>query len=73
MMFRFGASLALDQVNEIFSGASVFIANFAFVRCIMKSICLGILGYVWACFAVRSVAFVGTFGSVSMSLFCGVC
>ena len=47
--------------------AGVFIANFAFVRCIMKSIRLGILGYVWACFVVRSVAFVGTFGSVNVS------
>ena len=37
----------------------------------MQSICLGIIGYVWTCFAVRSVAFVGTLGSVSVSLLCG--
>ena len=33
----------------------------------------GIIGYVWACFAVSGVTFVGTFGSVNESLFCGVC
>ena len=46
------------------------IANFAFVRCIMKSM----FGYSCLCmhmFAVRSVAFLGTFESVNVSLFCG--
>ena len=37
----------------------------------MKSICLGIIGHVWTCFEVRSLAFVGTFRNVNVSLFCG--
>ena len=40
--------------------------------CYEKSVLIGIIGYVWTCFAVRSIAFVGTFGSVSVSLFRGV-
>ena len=38
-----GVSLILYQVNEIVSGASVSILNFAFVRCVMKSICLSLV------------------------------
>ena len=39
----------------------------------MKSICFDIIGYVWTCFAVSSVTFLGTFGSVNVNLFRGVC
>ena len=49
-LFKFGAWLV--------SGASIFIANFAFLR-------------LWTCFTVRSVAFVGIFGIVNVSLLCG--
>ena len=35
----------------------------------MKSICFGVIAYVRACFAIRSVTL--TFGSVNVSLFCG--
>ena len=37
----------------------------------MKSICFAFIGYGWTCLAVRSAVFVGTFGSVNVSLLCG--
>ena len=49
----------LYQGNKIVRGACVYILNFAFVRCVMLSVCFGILSYVWTIYAVGIISFVG--------------